>query len=276
MTISEEKNKLTVRSEYFNLADTLECGQVFRYAKNDGSYYIISKDKHCRAEQDGGGVTITSSDIGYFKNYFALDEDYAEKHAEIISIAPELKAAAEAGKGIRLLRQDPFEMVISFIISANNNIPRIKGIIDRIAAEAGTKKEWGYAFPTQAQMCMLTEADFRRLGAGYRASYLTSASRAVTDGFLSGLTVSDTGSAMKKLLTVKGVGKKVADCIMLFGLGRGDTFPVDTWMEQALLTETLNTNAKIRCHYIDRLGSLAGLAQQYIYHYKRNIEKKTV
>lgn len=275
MTIKTEKNKIIYEDDCFDLSDTLECGQVFRYEKTASGYDIISGNKFCRAEICGRTTTFITDDTDYFIHYFALSEDYKTLNEKIIESAPELTEAVIAGRGIRLLRQDPLEMIISFIISANNNIPRIKGIISRICRAAGDKHDWGYAFPTRGQLCGLSESDLINLGAGYRAAYIYSAARSVDSDFMSQLTSADTMSAMKLLLSVKGVGKKVADCILLFGLGRGDTFPVDTWMEQALLSEMLNTNAKIRDYYIGKLGNLAGLAQQYIYHYQRNIEGKS-
>lgn len=274
MTITKEQNRITVRNaECFALRDTLECGQIFRFTPEGNGYSVFSSDKHCYAEQSGTDVTILTDTPDYFADFFALERDCKSEY-ETLRAYPELNAAADASCGVRLLRQNPFEMIISFIISANNNIPRIKGIIGRICERCGDKHEWGYAFPTREQLCSLTVSDFAELGAGYRAPYLYEAARAVTDGFISDVISSDTATAMKKLLTVKGVGPKVADCIMLFGLGRGDTFPVDTWMEQALATDELNTNAKIRAYYLARYGSLSGLAQQYIYHYNRNVLTK--
>lgn len=272
MEILHRTNGLTVRgAEYFSLADTLECGQVFRFFADGDGYSVFSSDKHCFARQNGDELEIDTDDPDYFARYFALGEDYAGMFARLRAF-PELSDAAEASKGVRLLRQDPFEMVISFIISANNNIPRIKGIIGRICEAAGEKKPWGYAFPTRDALMALSVEDFARLGAGYRAPYLFEAARTVTPEFITNVLASDTGAAMKKLLSVKGVGPKVADCIMLFGLGRGDTFPVDVWMEHALATDELNTAKAIREHYLARYGELAGLAQQYIYHYNRNVK----
>ncbi len=274
MPITKENCGFTVTdAECFSLSDTLECGQIFRFVPAGSGYDVWSADKFCHAEQSGNTVTVVTRDVDYFLRYFAFDTDYAELNAKLAAF-PELTVAAQAARGVRLLRQDPFEMIISFIISANNNIPRIKKIISAICAAAGKKTENGHAFPTREELAALKAEDFAMLGAGYRAPYLYEATRTVTDGFIADVKAADTAAAMKKLLTVKGVGPKVADCIMLFGLGRGDTFPVDTWMEQALGTDELDTNAKIRAYYLARYGELAGLAQQYIYHYNRNILRR--
>lgn len=276
MVITKDSHGIKIeRAECFSLKDTLECGQIFRFAPEGKGYSVFSADKHCYAEQSGGDVTVRTDDPDYFFRFFALGEDYPFFYRALREFG-ELTAAADASRGVRLLRQNPFEMIISFIISANNNIPRIKGIINRICERAGKKCAFGYAFPTREELCALTVKDFADLGAGYRAPYLYEAARTVTEEFIADVSGSATETAMKKLLKVKGVGPKVADCIMLFGLGFGDTFPVDVWMENALATDELNTNCKIRAHYLSRYGKLAGLAQQYIYHYNRNVlTKKT-
>ena len=271
MKVAKDDSGITVEgSEYFSVADTLECGQMFRFAPRGGGYEVRSADKSCFLRQTESGVRIDTSDPDYFYGYFALDEDYGDYY-ERLHAFPELKEASEAGRGIRLLRQDSFEMIISFIISANNNIPRIKGIIERLAARAGRRTNGGYAFPTRDELLPLTQADYAALGAGYRDSYLYSAVRTVTEDFLNELKSLPTAEARKMLLTVKGVGPKVADCIVLFGLGRRDSFPVDTWMKKALGGGELDTPVKIHDFYMARYGDLAGLAQQYIFHYARNV-----
>ncbi len=271
MKVTKTKSGITVTgAECFDLAETLECGQIFRFTPTADGYSVFSADKHCFARQAGDLIEITTDTPDYFERFFALDRDCAAEYRTLRAF-PELTEAADDSRGVRLLRQDPFEMIISFIISANNNIPRIKGIIERICRRAGEEREWGYTFPTREAICTLSAQDFAGLGAGYRAPYLFEAARTVTEEFVADLLASDTATATKKLLTVKGVGPKVADCIMLFGLGKGDTFPVDTWMIQALRTEELSTAQRIRAYYLERYGGLAGLAQQYIYHYNRNV-----
>lgn len=271
MKITKDNNSIIITDpECFSVADTLGCGQVFRFAENGNGYVLYATDKYCRITQKGNCIKIITDDPDFFYGYFALDVDYPSLNARLGSFS-ELAAAAEAGKGIRLLRQNPFEMIISFIISANNNIPRIKGIINRLCEKAGEKLGEGYAFPTRERLLALSVDDFAKLGAGYRAPYLYEAARTVTDEFVTELIALPTDAAYKKLLTVKGVGPKVADCIILFGLGRGDSFPVDTWIKQALEDKIFDTPQKIREHYLQRYGELSGLAQQYIFHYARNL-----
>ena len=276
MIVTKDENGISVVGrEFFDVADTLGCGQTFRFRSDGDGYVVRTADASCRVRQTADGARIDTDDPDRFYRYFALDEDYGEYYGRLRAF-PELEKASEAGKGIRLLRQDPFEMIISFIISANNNIPRIKGIVERLCERAGRRTaDGGYAFPTREELLTLSVADYSALGAGYRDSYLYEAARTVTDGFLSELAALPTAEARKKLLTVKGVGPNVADCILLFGLGRGDCFPVDTWMKQALGTQELDTPAKICAHFTARYGMLSGLAQQYIFHYARNVEAHT-
>ena len=272
MEITKDKSGITVEgAEFFNVRDTLECGQTFRFAQNGDGYTVRSADKYCRIAQTADGVRIDTADPDYFYHYFALDADYSGYFERLHSF-PELARESEAGKGIRLLRQNAVEMIISFIISANNNIPRIKGIIERLCVAAGkSTPDGGHAFPTREELLPLSVADYSALGAGYRDAYLYSAVRTVTDEFVSEVKALSADEARKKLLTVKGIGPKVADCIVLFGLSHWDSFPVDTWMKQALMTEELDTPAKIHDFYMARYGELAGLAQQYIFHYARNV-----
>ena len=173
----------------------------------------------------------------------------------------------EFGKGIRLLRQDFFETIISFIISANNNIPRIKGIIERLCTLAGDKKDGYYAFPTPQRLSLVSEKSLRDIGAGFRDKYIFRTTQIITStDILKRIASSDTEQARKLLLTLPGVGPKVADCILLFGLRRFDCFPVDTWMMKRCKTDELDTPQKVRDYYLNRYGEYAGPAQQYIFY----------
>lgn len=257
-----------------SLADTLECGQVFRYRAYGKGYEVFSLDKRAYAYDDGDCIKIESADTEYFGHYFDLYRDYRAVRASLSEFS-ELGTAMECGKGIRLLRQDPFEMMISFIVSANNNIPRIKKIIEAICDMAGKNMGEYRAFPTRDELLGMTEADFAACGAGYRAPYLAAAVRTASEEFIRELAPLPTEEVRKRLLSVSGIGPKVADCILLFGLARWDTFPVDTWMIKALKESDSDTGKKIRARYLEKYGRFAGLAQQYIFHWKRNTEGKT-
>lgn len=261
----------TVSSEYFDIAATLECGQVFRYRRNpDGSYTVRSLDKTCDLRYDERGeVEITTDAPEYFRNYFDLDEDYG-KITTMLAALPELTAAVAFGKGIRILRQDFTEAVFSFIVSANNNIARIKGIIERLAAAYGKDMGDYHAFPTPEELQKATVADLKALGLGYRAEYIYETARSFPAVKAEIAAITDAETAHKALLNLKGVGPKVADCIVLFGLHLTRSYPVDTWIFKASATPELDTPKKVRDYYLDRYGDYAGFAQQYIFYYARS------
>lgn len=240
----------------------LDCGQIFRYKLEDDGYEVFSADKKCVAK----GSVILTSEPDYFVNFFDLDTDYDVITSKLCKF-DELKADVEFGKGIRLLRQDFFETIISFIISANNNIPRIKGIIERLCTLAGDKKDGYYAFPTPQRLSLVSEKSLRDIGAGFRDKYIFRTTQIITStDILKRIASSDTEQARKLLLTLPGVGPKVADCILLFGLRRFDCFPVDTWMMKRCKTDELDTPQKVRDYYLNRYGEYAGPAQQYIFY----------
>ncbi len=240
----------------------LTCGQTFRFV-SDGSGYEVFSGKY-RAKVDGDRIVTDQTD--YFINYFDLDTDYDE-FTKALGKFDELKVGIEAGKGIRILRQELFEVIIDFIISANNNIPRIKGIIERICAFCGSDMGGYFAFPTPEQLAKVSIDRFRMLGAGFRDAYLGKTAKILYEtDFLTKIGSATTEDAYNMLLSLPGIGPKVADCILLFGLGKWDCFPVDTWIFKMCGSETLDTPGKVRSYYLQRYGALAGLAQQYIFY----------
>lgn len=257
-----------ISAEYFDIKKTLECGQVFRYKKTDKNCYVVfSLDKKCELSQKDGYVYLKSEHIEYFIEYFDLMRDYKDV-CDKLSCFSEIKTQIEFGKGIRILKQDFYETVISFIISANNNIKRIQGIIEKLCEKKGEKKGDYYAFPTIEKLQELTVCDFKEMGLGYRAEYLYQTCR---DFLRVNDSVKDLSTllARKLLLSLKGVGPKVADCILLFGLGRFDSYPVDTWIFKANKTQELNTPQKVSEFCLNRYGEYAGLVQQFVFYYQR-------
>ena len=174
---------------------------------------------------------------------------------------------------LRILKQDLFEMIISFIVSANNNIPRIKGIIDRMCIACGEKMGTYCAFPTAKALAEKDEIFFKEIGLGYRAPYILKTARLIANNNfdLIKLVSFDTESAKKMLLILPGVGPKVADCILLFGLNRYDVFPVDTWIEKVYkeIFNKDNTPQNMRKDLIKEFGKYSGIAQQYLFYAKR-------
>ncbi len=273
--IKKESKCITISSdEIFDINKTLTCGQVFRFIYQDHMYKLWSKDKFARIIVEGTCTKIYSDDIDYFYNYFALKEDYNSIHNALHHYNLS-KSILEFGRGIRILHQDLFEVIVSFIISANNNIKRIQSIIERLCVCLGTKNVDGYAFPTIEQFCKGTEAQFESLGAGYRSRYLYKFAQIVSVDMLESIKSISTQEARTKLISLPGIGPKVADCVLLFGLGRATAFPVDTWVEKVyyeVFGGKKMTRKSIAEYFSDYFGDLSGIAQQYLFFYKRETD----
>ena len=250
----------------FSLKDTFECGQCFRFSENaDSSYSGIAHGKLLRLEKSGKTLTIHGINESEYKQiweeYFDLTRDYGEI-IRIISADETLKKASEFGFGIRVLKQEPWETLCSFIISQNNNIKRIKGIVSRLCECFGEKIEGGFAFPSAECLSILTTEDLAPIRAGFRAKYIIDAAQKVADGRVDfervvALPLDD---AREHLKLIKGVGDKVADCTLLFGFGRITAFPKDVWIKRALEKYFGGRLPEVATPY-------AGIAQQYIFNY---------
>lgn len=267
-----EKDKIRIESkEDFNPEHILECGQVFSYSKDGDNFIIFPENQFAKIVEEKDGYTIFTSNPLYFEKYFDLRVDYSHIK-EKLSVFNILKNPIEFGKGIRILKQNLFEVVISFIVSANNNIKRIKLILSRLREKLGEKTEFGYAFPSLERMREKDESFYKSIGAGYRASYLSKVVWQIDNNTLDEWGNLPTDQLRKKLLTLCGVGPKVADCILLFGYGRGDVFPVDTWIAKMynIYYQPLDNREKIRTNLVEEFGQLSGYAQQYIFYFQRS------
>ncbi len=266
------KDEIRIYStDEFDAEHIFDCGQVFRYRNDGDCHTIISKDKICLLQKTNSYVIMKTKDREYFHKYFDLDTDY-DGIKRALRKYEGLSDAVEFGSGIRILKQDPFETIISFIVSANNNIPRIKSILERICVALGEKKDGYYAFPTAERMADAGAELFKSLGAGYRAEYLAETSRKLVGFDYEIIEKSNTDEARKILTSFKGVGNKVADCILLFAFGKTDLFPMDTWTKKIyrILGFPEENNPKtMAARLVNRFGALAGYAQQYLYYYYR-------
>ena len=261
-----------IKNDYIDLKQIAESGQCFRWKKIcPGRYFVISDGRTACFFQEKTGIRILchEKDEEYFRKYLDLDTDY-EKIIE--QIDPEdrfLSGAAKMGKGIRILRQDLWEMIISFLISQQNNITRIKKCIENISREFGVRKTSStgaeyYAFPTAEALALATEEQLRECNLGYRAKYVLDTARKVCFGDIPLNSLHDMTykAARKELLGLYGVGEKVADCICLFGLHQLDAFPVDTHIRQAL-------DAHYKRGFPNRrYKGCRGVMQQYIFYYE--------
>ena len=253
---------------YFNLFRTFNCGQAFRWKqKENGVWYCIAADKYIEVKEKDNKIyfyTDKQSFNKFWKKYFGLDTDYKEICA-LISKNDILKKTVEYGKGIRILKQDPWEALCSFIISQNNNIPRIIGIIERLCENFGTKTENGYTFPTAQRIAKLSLEDLSVLRSGFRAKYILDAAKKVASGEIDLNTTEaeqDIDVARNTLMQIYGVGKKVADCTMLFGMGKLEAFPEDVWIKRAV-------QVLFGGEFPKEVNAFAGVAQQFLFFYAR-------
>ncbi len=279
--IIEDDDKIILKDiKDFDPQHIFECGQAFRWNKEeDNSYTTIAYGKVLNVRKDNEDIILTGTNLDDFKNiwynYFDLGRDYGLIKAEL-SKDPILKEAISFGQGIRILNQDPFEIIISFIISANNQIPRIKKSIELISKQYGEKiSDEYYSFPTAQTLAHADPLDIREIcRVGFRDVRIVQSSGLIASGQINFEDIfSGTRDQGKEILmTLPGVGPKVSDCILLFAFDKDEAFPVDVWvkrvMEHFYLKE--DTNVKlIGSHGARVFGKLAGFAQQYLFYYAR-------
>ncbi|MDO4357062.1 MAG: DNA glycosylase [Clostridia bacterium] len=222
----------------------------------------------------------------FWRNYFDAERDYS-RLVEQFGWHEQMAAALRAARGLRVLRQPAWDALLSFILSANNNVGRIRSLVEKLSVAYGTAARWEgqtlHAIPTAAQLSRATEAELRALGCGYRAPFLVDTAARVAGGFdLDGLRSAPYAEAHAALTSLKGVGDKVADCVCLFGLQHVCAFPVDVWVERLLIAwfgmEGLSRRQMAR-RAEELLGDEAGLIQQYLFHCARlgllDLSKKT-
>lgn len=264
------KNVEIISNGEFTLEETFNCGQCFRWQKiNDNTFEGVAFSKYLRICEEPNKLILintTREDFeNIWKNYFDLDLDYNKVKEELSKINDLMETTCNFAPGIRILSQDPWETLCSFIISQNNNIPRIRGIISRLCERFGKKLFDGvYAFPDASDLAELSEEDLKPLKSGFRAGYILDAARKIThkEIILDDIKIMDIESAREELQKIKGVGPKVADCTLLYGFHRLEAFPMDVWMKRAMKEMFVGISPK-------DFGEYAGIAQQYIFHYSR-------
>ena len=273
----EEMPSVTAEVGTFSAAATLTSGQCFRWTQRNGVLCGTALGRYVEMRQEGSRLTLWGVDQEEFdrlwRGYFDLHRDYEAIRREVTAIDPRLGECAAYAAGVHILAQEPWEALCSFVISQNNNIPRIRGIIGRLClrygapalrGERAADEAEGHAFPTPEALAKVSEQTFREIGCGYRAAYLTELSRAAAEGRIDfdAIKKAPIDEARKKLRLLKGVGPKVAECALLYGFGRLECFPVDVWIRRALETEFAGGTALIDSEF-------AGVAQQYIFEYIR-------
>ena len=292
----KEQEYILKNEKEFEPKHIFECGQCFRWNKQeDGSYIGVIKDGVLKIIKDKNNIIIKGLCNGNIKDvceeYFDLNTNYKDIKEYFSKVDENLKKSIEYGSGIRILKQDAGEATISFIISANNNIPRIKGIIERLSQKYGKKYVWDnkeyYSFPTVEELSNATVEELRELGLGFRDERVFETTKLIQMGKvdLNKLEhMSNTEDVREELLKLPGVGPKVADCIMLFSMKKFDVFPIDVWVKRVMTElygkqienikisnkKTHNKeNAKILEFANEKFGKLAGIAQQYLFYWRR-------
>ena len=267
---------LEMHMNSLNIADTLDCGQCFRFkADNEEktSFTGVAFNKILTVTQCESEIIFKNTTEKEFdeiwSSYFDLDTDY-DSIKKSLEFDKTIKSAMDFAGGIRILKQDKFEALCSFIVSQNNNIPRIKGSIEKFSARFG--KEVGenlYTFPIIGDLVGLKKADLVDLSLGYRDDYIVDCVEKITSGELDldEITTMEMSLAREKLRTVKGIGPKVAECALLFGFHRLEAFPIDTWIKKVLATY-------YKDGFPEEIKDLAGIAQQYLFHYMRKADLK--
>lgn len=278
------------KSDSFELEDIFECGQCFRWNKmEDGSYIGVIKEGVVKVEEQDDNITFTGKLLdGYdfkkvIRTYFDLDTDYEIYKEKLKKIDTYMKESIEYGSGIRILNQDLWECIISFIISANNNIPRIKKIIENLSRTYGKKIVFEgrdyYTFPDEVALSKASIEDLRNMGLGFRDVRVYNTTKMIIENNvnLESIKKLDSTEDMRNiLLSLDGVGPKVADCILLFSLKRWDVFPIDVWVRRVMndLYIKKDDEKKVNKKEILELatkkyGDISGLAQQYLFYWKR-------
>lgn len=270
MKIKIDSNDIIVSSiECLDLDLTLDCGQAFRWEKqSDGSYSGVAGGYFLNIRKDGDNFIFknTSKDSfdSFWINYFDLNKNY-KKICETLKKDELLSSTIDEYYGIRILNQEPWEALCSFVISQQNNIKRIKLIINRLCSAYGENLGNGYyTFPSAQKLSGLSVEDFEALGTGYRAKYLEKLSKDVASGKidLDKIKKLPLDEARKELMNIYGVGIKVANCALLFGFGFYSAFPVDVWMKRVM---EYYPNGLPEC-----FNGYEGIAQQYLFHWARN------
>ena len=263
----------------FDLEKSCSCGQAFRWRAFDGGQLGIVRGEPVLLTQDGDAVTVkgaSPASSGMWAHYLDLGRDYAAIEKTVAADA-RLACCFPEAHGIRVFNQEPFEALISFIISQNNNIKRIAGIVERLCEKCGEPVsfmgETLYAFPSPERIAALSIDELTALGTGYRAPFIKAAAERIAGGYeLEKLRDMSLAEARAELLGFYGVGPKVADCILLFSLQHADAFPIDVWIDRAMKALFFEGNRAKKAELyeaVSSLGEYSGIIQQYIFQYAR-------
>ena len=266
----------------FKLNDTITCGQIFRFSKlEDGSYDVILKDRVINVYKEGDYLYVTSNNEDNLEevvtNYFDLENDYDSMNNYLKQVDDKITPSVEFSSGLTMIKQDPFETVIEYIISSNNGVPQIANALNLIAEKYGTEVIFNdkkyFLFPSYEDLKDVSEKDFRACKVGFRDKYLKQIINKLNDKEidLNSYFDMETKDALESLMLNSGIGPKVASCILLFAYQKYDVFPVDTWVKK-VMKESYNIEGEknIREFAKKTYGPYSGIAIQYLFNYGRN------
>lgn len=255
----------------FDLFEIFNCGQCFRWNQiAENEFTGVAFGRVVKAQKDKSEIILKGTSIAkdfdaVWRDYFDLQTDYSEIKSDLSKLDYNLSLACRYAPGIRILKQEPWETLCSFIITQNNNIPRIKGIIERLCKSFGNEIEpQFFSFPSSLTLAKLKKEDLAPLKCGFRDEYILDAAKKVSFGGINLEKIENMSinEARKELMKIRGVGPKVAECTLLYGFHRLEAFPVDVWMKRALKVFFPQKD-------ISFFGKYSGIAQQYIFHYSR-------
>ena len=268
----------------FNLHDTVTCGQIFRFkVLDDNSYTVILSDRVVNLKLEGNKLFIDSNNMdnieSVVRNYFDLDYDYNLVNNRIISIDKDNERIVSSCKGLKMINEPKLEVIISYILSASNSVSNIRNSLNNISRMFGEKVifrgEEYYLFPSIDKLMKASITDFRSCKTGFRDKYIYGIIQDIVSGRFDYSLIDNMNSidALKYLMSYKGIGEKVASCILLFGYHRFDVFPIDTWVKKYMKDKyNLDKVSDIRKFMFDKYSNDCGLVIQYIFHYSRNIK----
>lgn len=264
------------KNEDFDAKSILSCGQMFRFFETENGFDVITGKNLAHIYEEGDNVIIESNNPERFVEFFDLDTDYGEIKQKL-SAEPILKDAIEFGKGIRIAKGEPEEIIFQFIVSQNNNIKRIQKIIEKISEIGEPINEKYKAFPSAKVLAKMPEEFFKNLGTGYRDKFLMQTAKILSETNISEKQRLQTKELDIWLQSLPGVGPKVASCILLFGFNRTECFPVDTWIEKVYRKYFYKgemTRPEISAFLSDKFETMSGIVQQYLFNYfqKNKIE----
>ena len=275
---------ITIKNTDINLKDTITCGQIFRYDEElDNSYTIILKDRVVNIKKENDNLIVLSNNENDLENvitnYLDLKRDYNALNKNLIKIDKSKKDIIKSCNGLKMIKQPKFECLISYIISQNNRVPQIKKALDNISKKYGKKvifnnKEY-YLFPNIKDLKNVSIDDYRNLKCGFRDKYIYEIIKNINEKNIDLDLIDKMSSedALKYLMKNKGIGEKVASCILLFAYSRFDVYPIDTWVKKYLKdTYNITDIKKIREFTYEKYNQNSGLIIQYMFHYKRNKE----